>query len=65
MISEENPYEKVENNNGKFFTTKKDKANHGYGIRNMEMVVEKYEGVLENKAENGIFKLTIVLPSMD
>ncbi len=65
VISEENPYEKVDNNNGRFFTTKKDKINHGYGLRSMEIVVEKYEGAIETKADNGIFKLTIVLPSLD
>ncbi len=65
VISEENPYEIIDNNNGHFFTTKKDKINHGYGLRSMEIVVEKYEGAFETKADNGIFKVTIVLPSME
>lgn len=44
-------------------TTKKDKINHGYGLRSIEMAVEKYEGSFETRAEDGFFKLTIALPS--
>ncbi len=65
VISEENPYTIINNDNGHFFTTKNDKANHGYGLRSMEIVVEKYEGVFETKAADGIFKLTIVLPMIE
>ena len=46
----------------KLVTTKKDKANHGYGIKSMEIVVKKYQGVMNYKTENNIFVLQLVFP---
>lgn len=63
IISEENPYDSINVSEGQFMTTKKDKINHGYGLRSIEMAVEKYEGSFETRAEDGFFKLTIALPS--
>lgn len=65
IISEENPYDRVDIDNGQFATTKQDKANHGYGLRSIELVVEKYDGSMDTRAENGIFKMTIALPMPD
>lgn len=45
----------------RFFTTKKDIENHGYGTKNMKSVVRKYNGNMEHKIENGIFFLDIML----
>ena len=43
-------------------TTKADVANHGFGIKSMRLIAEKYEGSLTTSAENGIFRLDAVIP---
>lgn len=43
-------------------TTKPDVMNHGFGIRSMQMVSEKYNGHLMISIENGVFQLDIMLP---
>lgn len=43
-------------------TDKKDKDYHGYGIKSMRYLVQKYHGDLTIKAENGIFTLSILFP---
>ena len=43
-------------------TTKPDVLNHGFGIRSMQMVSEKYNGHLMISIENGVFMLDIMLP---
>lgn len=40
-------------------TSKQDKENHGYGIKNMERVTEKYGGKLECTLDSGMFALQI------
>lgn len=36
-------------------STKKDKENHGYGMKNVERIVEQYYGRLNTKWENNVF----------
>lgn len=47
-------------------TSKKDKANHGFGLKNIAATVEKYHGecYMESVVENGkaIFKISIAIP---
>lgn len=43
-------------------TTKKDKGLHGYGMKSISMIVEKYGGDLSLQAKNGVFNLNILLP---
>lgn len=43
-------------------TTKKDKNLHGFGIKSINYIVRKYDGVVKIKNENNMFSLTIVLP---
>ena len=43
-------------------TTKKDKNLHGIGIRSMKRTLEKYNGDLHMKTENGRFTLTVIIP---
>ena len=43
-------------------TTKGDTVNHGFGMRSMRMVVEKYRGELTVNAEAGVFNLNILIP---
>ena len=35
---------------------------HGYGMRSMERIVEKYEGTLSVRAQGGVFHLNMVMP---
>ena len=57
----------IENNclqdsgNTKSRTTKNDDFLHGFGISNMRKVVEKYDGQLMTKCENGKFTLKILI----
>ncbi len=43
-------------------TTKTDKDYHGYGIRSIRLLTEKYGGDLQFTAEKGMFRLSILLP---
>lgn len=43
-------------------TTKKDKKNHGYGIKGIKYVVGKYGGHVSYKADDGWFRLNILIP---
>lgn len=40
---------------GGLFTTKSDTKNHGFGIKNVKRVVERYNGFIITGAENGVF----------
>lgn len=42
-------------------TTKRDKRYHGFGMKSMERICEKYGGTLTVRAENGLFLLDAVL----
>lgn len=58
--------EKVNTNNNYLKTSKKDKANHGFGFKNIIATVEKYQGeyYMDSFVENGeqIFKISIAIP---
>lgn len=43
-------------------TQKQDKAFHGYGMRSMRMIAEKYNGALTASVEDGWFQLDISMP---
>ena len=43
-------------------TNKQDKDYHGFGMRSIRLLTEKYGGDLKVNAENGIFSLSIMLP---
>lgn len=43
-------------------TTKSDKKNHGYGLKGIRYAVGKYEGHVAYKAEDGWFRLNILIP---
>lgn len=43
-------------------TTKLDKSLHGYGLKSIRRTVEKYNGYIELKQEDGWFSLTAVIP---
>ncbi len=43
-------------------TSKADGVMHGYGIKNMWRIVEKYGGEFSVRAENGAFYVTVLIP---
>ncbi|MBQ4381420.1 MAG: GHKL domain-containing protein [Oscillospiraceae bacterium] len=43
-------------------TTKSDKDYHGYGVRSMRYIAEKYGGAMTSGWEDGVFLLDIVFP---
>lgn len=42
-------------------TTKKDKINHGYGMKSIRMITHSYGGEMVVKADNNMFNLSILL----
>jgi len=46
---------------GKIGTTKKDIDNHGFGLKNIEYLVNKHHGLIKIQRENGIFKVNIAI----
>ncbi len=43
-------------------TSKEDKQFHGYGVKSMKQVAEKYGGSIRAEAEDGWFKLSVLIP---
>lgn len=43
-------------------TTKEDKENHGYGLKSIRYVAEKYGGVMTLETDENIFTLNILIP---
>lgn len=63
VIMVENIYESFgEFQDGLPLTDKQDKNYHGFGMKSMQKIAENYEGELSVTAEDGIFRLTIILP---
>ena len=48
--------------NGLPQTSKADKRYHGFGMKSIRMIVEKYQGALDVQARDGAFVLSILLP---
>ena len=46
---------------GKLVTTKSDKKNHGWGTRNIEDIVNRYDGSLKNQYRDGVFSTEILV----
>lgn len=44
-----------------FVTRKQDRENHGWGLRNVEQIVKKYEGEEMIQTEDSIFKTSVIL----
>ncbi|WP_097026714.1 sensor histidine kinase [Clostridium peptidivorans] len=47
--------------NGKLQSTKKDKDNHGIGLRSVETVVRKYDGIMDIDYDDSNFTVSILL----
>ncbi len=73
VLSVKNPLEKEletmsgSGNEKRFLpnTEKKDKKNHGFGLRSIQEVAHRHGGELELKAENGEFELFVYFPIKD
>ncbi|MCR5214283.1 MAG: GHKL domain-containing protein [Eubacterium sp.] len=44
------------------YTSKKDKDHHGFGLRNINDSVEKYDGLLKAESDDSSFTLSIMVP---
>lgn len=44
-------------------TSKKDKADHGYGVRTIERIVNQKNGIFSSSEENNIFTCKVLLPT--
>lgn len=53
--------ESIIEKNPKFFTTKKDKLNHGLGIMSIRDIVDKYDGIMEISEVNDKIEFQILL----
>ena len=51
--------EKILVRGGKLITNKKDKENHGYGLKGIERIVNKYEGEMSYQVKGNLFKIII------
>ena len=48
--------------NGVFQTTKANPSQHGFGIRSIEKIIEKNQGVMNIDTANSVFTLTMIFP---
>jgi len=49
-------------NNGLPITTKEDKRFHGFGMRSLQLLAERYGGTLSVKPDGNIFNVDIIIP---
>ena len=56
--------ESVLTNNPDFMTTKPEEG-HGYGMKQISRIVEKYQGLMDIYEEDGYFKVDIMLPASE
>lgn len=62
IIKISNPYSRdVKMENGKIITSKKDKVNHGLGLKSVNEVLERYNGMTKIEADGNIFTITAAL----
>ncbi|MBO4540381.1 MAG: sensor histidine kinase, partial [Bacilli bacterium] len=62
-IHVENYFEKVDKDeNGMLRTTKADAHNHGFGVKSMTRIVEKYHGTISLSQDGDVFLTDILLP---
>lgn len=57
--------EKIIEENGKLISTKKDRRNHGFGLKNIKRIVSLYHGEIHYKIENNKFRLYVTLKIQD
>ncbi len=63
ILKIENYYEsKIKMEGGLPLTTKKDSGNHGYGIKSIRLIAEKYNGSMTVHAKDNWFSLRVLIP---
>ena len=65
FIKAENTFDGIvqytDNKDKKIIATRKDSGNHGYGLKNIQKSVDKYDGQMDISHQDGIFSVTILL----
>lgn len=62
IIQITNPYKsEIEYQNGEIVSSKSNRHHHGFGLKNVENAVEKYDGFMEINPDNYLFKVDILL----
>lgn len=62
-IQIENYYEgTIQMRDGIPVTHKADKENHGYGVKSIRAIVQRYNGIIRISTENQVFRLQMVMP---
>lgn len=62
-IQIKNPYDEISlDNSGCYITKKQDKESHGYGLKNVEDIVNGCDGRVDIETEENMFKVRIFLP---
>ena len=63
LIKIQNPYtgDLKKDRTGNYISEKKDRENHGIGLKSVRKVVEKYEGVMEIHTEDQIFEICVII----
>ena len=62
IISVSNTYNNVRKKNNEYLTTKSDYQSHGFGIKNMERIVDRNDGIISVKNDEKQFYLSIMIP---
>lgn len=62
FIQVRNEYDEITPAEGGYQTTKADRNSHGFGLRSMKLIAEKYGGEMSVQAESGVFRLGFVIP---
>jgi sensor histidine kinase regulating citrate/malate metabolism len=63
LIEEENYFAgPLKYENGLPITTKEDRTNHGFGMQSIQILTEKYDGLLKISTEDDVFSLSILIP---
>lgn len=63
-IMVDNYYEgKINFKNGLPVTIKENKLNHGFGLKSIQLITEKYDGEMHINVEDNIFRLTLLFPN--
>ncbi len=62
IIKITNPYKEIKTDkDGRLLTTKEDSRHHGLGTKGMEQIVQRHNGTMQYRAEDGVFCLEIAL----
>lgn len=63
LLQVENPYEgKIKMQGGLPMTSKQEKAYHGFGVKSIIQIVEKYNGLVKIETDHQMFILRIMIP---